>query len=53
MVRSFVPANYIRDNLVKNGFAPDRVKVLYPLFVRPFRDEAADHSWMPDGRLRI
>ena len=38
-VRTFVPANYIRDNLVKNGFSPDRVKVLYPLFVRPFRDE--------------
>ena len=52
-VRTFVPATYIKDNLVKNGFAPEMVKVLYPLFVRPFRDEAAAHTWMPDGKLRI
>ena len=30
-----------------------RVKVLYPLFVHPLREEAATHRWMPDGRLRI
>ena len=52
-VHTFVPATYIKDNLVKNGFAPDMVKVLYPLFVRPFREEAAAHKWMPDGKLRI
>ena len=52
-VKAFVPANYIRDNLVKNGFPPDRVKVLYPLFVRPFRDEAAAKEWMPGGTLRV
>lgn len=52
-VRTFVPAVYIKDNLVKNGFAPNDVKVLYPLFVKPFREEAASHSWMPDGKLRI
>ena len=52
-VRTFVPATYIKDNLVKNGFAPEMVKVLYPLFVRPFREEAAAHTWMPDGKLRI
>ena len=52
-VRTFVPAAYIKDNLVKNGFAPERVKVLYPLFVRPMREEAATHMWMPDGKLRI
>ena len=53
MVRTFVPATYIKDNLVKNGFAPEMVKVLYPLFVRPFREEAAAHRWMPGGKLRI
>ena len=52
-VRTFVPATYIKDNLVKNGFAPEKVKVLYPLFVRPLREEAAAHTWMPGGKLRI
>lgn len=52
-VRTFVPSAYIKDNLVKNGFAPEKVKVLYPLFTRPLREEAAAHEWMPDGKLRI
>ena len=52
-VKAFVPATYIKDNLVRNGFPPERVKVLYPLFVRPFREEAAAHAWMPGGKLRI
>ena len=52
-VRTFVPSTYIKDNLVRNGFAPERVKVLYPLFVRPRRAEAAVHTWMPEGKLRI
>ena len=52
-VRTFVPSSYIKDNLVRNGFAPERVKVLYPLFVRPLREEAAARTWMPDGKLRI
>lgn len=52
-VKTFVPATYIKDNLVRNGFAPEMVKVLYPLFVRPFREEAAAHKWMPDDKLRI
>ena len=52
-VKAFTPAKYIKDNLVRNGFPPERVKVLYPLFTRPCRDEAASHRWMPDGRLRI
>ena len=52
-VKTFVPAGYIKDNLVRNGFAPENVKVLYPLFVKPFREESAAHSWMPDGKLRI
>ena len=52
-VRTFVPSTYIKDNLVKNGFPPERVKVLYPLFVRPRREEAAAHKWMPAGKLRI
>ena len=52
-VRTFVPSTYIKDNLVRNGFAPENVKVLYPLFVRPMRDEAANHQWMAGGKLRI
>ena len=52
-VKTFVPAVYIKDNLVKNGFAPESVKVLYPLFVKPFREEASSHTWMPDGKLRV
>ena len=52
-VKTFVPAVYMKENLVKNGFAPEDVKVLYPLFVRPFRDEAASHAWMPEGKLRV
>ncbi len=52
-VKMFVPARYIKENLVRNGFSPDGVKVLYPLFVKPLRAEAATHSWMPGGRLRI
>lgn len=52
-VKTFVPVNYLKENFVKNGFSPERVKVLYPLFTHSFRDEAAAHRWMPDGRLRI
>ena len=52
-VRTFVPSNYIRNNLIDNGFSPENVKVLYPLFVSPYKEEAASHSWMPDGCLRI
>jgi len=52
-VKAFVPANFIRDNLIRNGFPPNRVKVLYPLFVRPFREEASAKEWMPGGTLRI
>ncbi|MBP5791054.1 MAG: glycosyltransferase family 4 protein [Kiritimatiellae bacterium] len=52
-VKAFVPAKYIKDNLVKNGFRPERVKVLYPLFTHSFREEAAAHRWMPEGKLRI
>ena len=49
-VKAFVPATYIKDNLVKNGWPVDRVKVLYPLFVRP---DAPRTDFMPEGRLRI
>ena len=49
-VKAFVPATYIKDNLVKNGWPADRVKVLYPLFVRP---DAPRTDFMPEGRLRI
>lgn len=49
-VKAFVPATYIKDNLVKNGWPAERVKVLYPLFVRP---DAPRTSFMPEGRLRI
>lgn len=52
-VKTFVAAEYMKENLVKNGFPPDGVKILHPLFMRPFREEAAAHSWMPDGKLRI
>ena len=52
-VKTFVPSKYIKENLVKNGFAPDRVKVLYPLFVRPLRKEASQHKWMKNGELNI
>ena len=49
-VKAFVPATYIKDNLVKNGWPADRVKVLYPLFVLP---DAPRTDFMPGGRLRI
>ena len=52
-VRTFTPSTYIRRRLLRDGFPDDGVKVLYPLFVRPFRDEAAGHRWMEGGRLRI
>ncbi len=52
-VNAFVPSNYIKNNLVNNGFLPEKVKVLYPLFVSPHKEEAASHLWMPDGELRI
>ena len=52
-VKAFVPSNYIKANLVKNGFDPNRVKVLYPLFTHPHREEAAKHEWMAGGELRI
>lgn len=49
-VKAFVPASYIRDNLVKNGWPAERVRVLYPHFVRP---DAPRTVFMPDGRLRL
>ena len=49
-VKAFVPATYIRENLVKNGWSPDRVKVVYPLFVKP---SAPAGRFMPEGKLRI
>jgi len=49
-VKAFVPSTYIKDNLVSNGWPADRVRVLYPLFVKP-RPPRSD--FMPDGRLRI
>lgn len=52
-VRTFVQTRYIRDNFLRNGFAPERLKILPPLFVRPHREEAAGRVWMPDGRLRV
>ena len=52
-VRTFVPSHYIKENLLRNGFAPENVKVLYPLFVRPFRSEAESRGWMPHGALRV
>lgn len=49
-VKAFTPSNYIRDNLIKNGFPPERVKVLYPLFVKP---SLAHDDWMPEKKLRM
>ena len=49
-VRAFVPTYYMRDNLVKNGFPPDRVRWLSPLWT----DSAfARTDFMPDGVLRL
>lgn len=52
-VRTFVNAAYIRDNLLRNGFPPESVKILYPFFAYPHREEASGRVWMPDGKLRI
>ena len=52
-VKTFVPCNYLKDNLTKNGFKPEIIKVLYPLFCTPYRKEAETHVWMPNGKLRI
>lgn len=49
-VKAITPANYIRENLIANGFPPERVKVVYPLF-GDFKEEP--HKWMPTGELRI
>lgn len=52
-VKTFVASNYMKNNLIKNGFNPDKIKILYPTFVRPKRDEAAKHAWMANGELNI
>lgn len=49
-VKAFVPATYIKENLVRNGWPAERVKVLYPLFVKP---DAPRTDFMPDGQLRV
>jgi len=49
-VQALVPSTYIRDNLIANGWAADRVRVLYPLFLRPLPPRS---DFMPDGELRI
>ncbi len=52
-VKTFATSSYIKANLERNGFPPDRVRVVRPYFTRPFTDEAAARKWMPEGRLRV
>lgn len=49
-VKTFAPSTYMKDNLVRNGWPADRVKVLHPLFVKPGSPRT---DFMLEGRLRI
>ncbi len=49
-VTTFVQGDYMRGNLLRNGFAPERLVTLAPFWT----DNAKEHStFMPDGVLRI
>lgn len=54
-LRAFVPATYIKRNLVRAGLKPENVTVLPPLFLDTEAPEFGIKrtGWMPADRLRI
>ena len=52
-VRAFTPSGFIKERLVASGFPADRVKCVFPLFLRVEGSVRPDGDWMPDGRLRV
>lgn len=49
-VKTYTPSSYMRDNLIKWGFTPERIRVVNPYFAKA---EISHTDWMPNKALRM